>query len=230
MPPSLSVGGETVEYTVRRGAGKRYTYFRFKPDLTLDVVLPRTGKVDPETAIKSRLGWIVREYRRVSAARRVLEVGKVMYGGAYLEIVYSPDCRAELVPELDRGRVFTPTTDKRATKELIRRWFLKETSSYVVPEVSDLAPLLGVRPSRVDVREIGKWGYCTRGGRLSFSWQLAALPDRLREYVVLHELTHLRVFSHSRQFRTILSGVCPDFRERERELDAIIPYSRLALA
>lgn len=219
-----------MNYTVRRGTSRRYTYFRFKPDLTLEVVLPRTGKVDPESAVRSRLGWITREYGRMTAAKWVLKAEKVMYNGEYLEIICSQDGQGDLVPEPERGRVLAPTKDKRAIKELVRRWFLRETSSYVVSRVATLAPSLGVRPRRVDVREIGKWGYCTRDGRVSFSWQLAALPDRLREYVVLHVLTHLRVFSHSRQFKTILSGVCPDFRDRERELDAIIPYSRLALA
>ncbi len=107
---------------------------------------------------------------------------------------------------------------------------MRESSAYAVRKVSELSPKLGVRPSRVDVREMGKWGYCTREGRLSFSWQLAALPERLREYVVLHELTHLTEFNHSRSFRKKLASVCPDFRDRERELDRVVPYDRLALS
>lgn len=76
----------------------------------------------------------------------------------------------------------------------------------------------------VDVREIGKWGYCTKGGRLTFSWQLIALSERLREYVVLHELTHLREFNHSAAFKDRLQSVCPDFRDRERDLGLVAPY------
>ncbi len=58
---------------------------------------------------------------------------------------------------------------------------------------------------------------------MSFNWQLIALPERLREYVVLHELTHLSEFSHSPAFKRKLATVCPDFRLRERELDKIAP-------
>jgi predicted metal-dependent hydrolase len=71
------------------------------------------------------------------------------------------------------------------------------------------------------VREIRNWGYCTRSGRISINWQLIALPERLREYVLLHELTHLSEFNHSRQFYRRLSSVCPDYRRRERELDEV---------
>jgi predicted metal-dependent hydrolase len=119
------------------------------------------------------------------------------------------------------------TRDRRKLRELVRRWFLKESSAYVVKKVAQMAPRVGVRPTRVDVREIGKWGYCTRGGRLSFSWQLIALPERLREYVVLHELTHLLEFNHSPAFKRRLASTCPDYRDRERELDLIVPYDRL---
>ena len=75
---------------------------------------------------------------------------------------------------------------------------------------------------------MAKWGYCTKSGRLSFSWQLIALPDRLRVYVILHELTHLLEFNHSAAFRRRLGTVLPDFRDLERELSLFVPYDRFA--
>jgi predicted metal-dependent hydrolase len=192
------------------------------------VVLPRGRRVDVEEAVRDKLPWIAREYERMAAARSVLRGDEVMFGGSYLRIVHTADTKEELVPNFKAGEVHVLTSDRRQIKELVRRWFLKETSAYVVRKVSELAPLVGAKPSRVDVREIGKWGYCTRGGRLSFSWQLVALPDRLREYVVLHELVHLVEFNHSPAFRRKLSSVCPDFRLREKELDSILPYDRMS--
>ena len=113
-------------------------------------------------------------------------------------------------------------TEASRAKELIRRWFLRETSRYVVNRLSEIS---GHFPKfhGADVREIRQWGYCTRTGRLSFSWQLIALPERLREYVLLHELTHLSAFNHSQEFRRRLEAVCPDHRQREKELDRIAP-------
>ena len=212
---------------VLKGTSRRYTYFRFRQDLTLEVVVPRGTKIDVEKVLRSKLAWIAREHRRMAEVRGVLGAGRVMFAGAYLSVVPSPD-GSEFVPRPDLGEVQVGTADPRHLRELVRRWFLKETSAYVVKRVAELAPAVGVRPSRVDVREIGKWGYCTRTGRLSFSWQLAALSDRLREYVVLHELTHLAEFNHSPRFREKLARVCPDYRQRERDLDRVIPYDRMA--
>jgi hypothetical protein len=197
--------------------------------MTLKVSVPRGRKADFETMIKERLSWIDREYVRAANAKRILGSDRVMFGGEYLRIAYIEDVKEELVPSLTMGEVVVRAGDRRRIRELVRRWFLKETSAYVVSKVRESSPLLGVRPSRVDVREITKWGYCTRGGRISFSWQLIALPERLREYVVFHELTHLLEFNHSSAFKKRLATVCPDFRRRERELVQIVPYDRMIL-
>jgi predicted metal-dependent hydrolase len=218
-----------VEYAVVKGKSRRYTYFHFRPDLTLEVVLPRGRSVDVEKTIKERSAWLQREYNRVSKTRYVLGHNAVLFGGKHLNVIFSEGAEDKLVPDLTSGEVTISTRDKRRLRELVRRWFLRESSSYVVKKVAELAPRLRVKPKRVDVREMGKWGYCTREGRLSFSWQLIALPERLREYVVLHELTHLLEFNHSAAFKRRLSAVCPDFRDLEKELDLIAPYDRLAM-
>ncbi len=228
--PSLDLGPTRIEYSVVKGTSRRYTYFRFRPDLTLEVVLPRGRRVDIESALRERSAWLQKEYERMSGTRSVLNDETVMFDGRMLKIIFTEGPMERLVPAVETGEVHVQSRERKRLRELVRRWFLKESSTYVVGKVSELAPRLGVRPSRVDVREMGKWGYCTRKGRLAFSWQLAALPERLREYVVLHELTHLSEFNHSPAFSRKLAAVCPDFRDRERELDLIAPYDRMALS
>jgi predicted metal-dependent hydrolase len=223
------LGSKTIEYSVTRGTSRSYTYFRFRQDLTLEVILPIGRPVDVEKELAGKSAWLRKEYEKISKTTNVLTRDAVMFDGRLLRIVFADDPEDRLVPDLVREEVAVRTADRNRLRELVRRWFLRETSAYVVMKVAELAPRVGAKPSRVDVREIGKWGYCTRQKRLSFSWQLIALPERLREYVVLHELTHLLEFNHSPSFKKRLAAVCPDFRTRERELDLIAPYDRLAL-
>ncbi|MDG6898890.1 MAG: DUF45 domain-containing protein [Nitrososphaerota archaeon] len=225
--PFVELGRRKVEYDVIKGTSRRYTYFRFRTDLKLEVVLPRGARVDVEKAIRDRAPWLNREYDRVSKTKSVLDDGMVMLGGRLLRIVFRDGPGESLTAYPERSLVEISTDDRRRLRELVRRWFLKESSAYAVRKVRELSNLVGAIPRRVDVREIDKWGYCTRNGRLSFSWQLIALPERLREYVVLHELTHLLEFNHSARFRSRLARVCPDFRAREKELDLVAPYNRL---
>jgi predicted metal-dependent hydrolase len=222
--PALEIGGKRIEYRVLRGTSRRYTYFRFRPDLTLEVVLPRGRLGDAGSAISQRRGWILKKYEEMQRSRRILDDDRVMFDGRFLEIVYEEGSeKEEIIPDLDGGKVLVRASERSRVKELVRRWFLRETSRYVMKKLSDLGPTLPATYRRADVREIKNWGYCTRSGRLSFSWQLIALPERLREYVVLHELTHLEEFNHSPAFKRRLARICPDYRQRERELDYISP-------
>ncbi len=226
--PYFELGDRRIPYRVVKGRSSRYTYLRFARDMTLEVVVPRRSKADPESEIRNRADWIRRQLDQIAESEDVLGADHLMIGGRKLRIVVEAG-RKELLPDQDRGILLVGDDDRREVRELARRWFLTETSRYVVRRVRELSPLVGVRPRVVDVREMDKWGYCTREGRLSFSWQLAALPEKLREYVVLHELTHLKEFNHSRSFKAELSEVCPDFRSREEELGRILPYDRMRL-
>lgn len=225
--PFIELGPRRIEYAVLRGASRRYTYLRFRPDMTLEVILPSGRRVDPEKEIRARLGWVIRESKRLERSKNILAPDRVMYGGEMLRVIFAPGARDDAMADLAEGTVTVRAEGPRGLKEILRRWFLRESSAYAVRKVATLSRAMGVRPTRVDVREIGKWGYCTRTRRLSFSWQLIALPESLREYIVLHELTHLLEFNHSQAFRRKLKAVCPDFRRRERELGLVIPYSRL---
>ena len=222
--PALEIAGRRIEYTVLRGTSRRYTYFRFRPDLTLEVILPRGRLGDAGTAISQRREWILKKYEEMQKTRRILDDDRVMFDGKLLEIVYEEALeKEEILPNPECGRVVVRASERARVRELVRRWFLRETSRYVMKKLADLAPTLPAAYKRADVREIKNWGYCTRTGRLSFSWQLIALPERLREYVVFHELTHLEEFNHSPAFKKRLARLCPDYRQREKELDYISP-------
>lgn len=222
--PAISIGAHRIEYTVKFGTSRRYTYFRFNTDRTLEIVLPRGRRVDIESVIRSRQGWIVRQLEEMSRSRKVLEEDEIMYDGERLRLVFEESqVTEELIHDNSRKLVIVRSTDKSRVRELVRRWFLQESSRYVVRKLGELSTVLGVEYRRADVRQIRNWGYCTREGRLSFNWQLIALPERLREYIILHELAHLSEFNHSPKFKERLAAFCPDFRQREKELDRVSP-------
>jgi len=63
-----------------------------------------------------------------------------------------------------------------------------------------------------------RWGSCTGGGVINFSWKLVLCADELIEYVVAHELAHLRQMNHSAQFWQEVGNIFPSYRERRAEL------------
>ena len=79
--------------------------------------------------------------------------------------------------------------------------------------VEDEAAELGVRWARIEIRDQRtRWGSCSTRGNLSFNWRLVLAPFEVLDYVVVHELCHLREPNHSRRFGKLVESRRPDWR------------------
>jgi predicted metal-dependent hydrolase len=79
--------------------------------------------------------------------------------------------------------------------------------------IDDEAPELGVRPQRIQIRDQrSRWGSCSTRGTLSFNWRLVLAPFEVLDYVVVHELCHLREPNHSRRFWSLVEERRPGWR------------------
>jgi predicted metal-dependent hydrolase len=89
----------------------------------------------------------------------------------------------------------------------------------LLTSVQEWADRLGVQVRRVQLRQMrNKWGSVSTAGNLTLARDLLRLPRELAEYVICHELLHLRVAGHNRVYRLLLGRYIPDWREREEEL------------
>ena len=75
-----------------------------------------------------------------------------------------------------------------------------------------VVPRVGVRNQRT------RWGSCGRDGHISLNWRLILMPEWVRDYVMIHELMHLRRLDHSSQFWRLVSKACPDYEQARRWL------------
>lgn len=88
-------------------------------------------------------------------------------------------------------------------------------------KIALFAPSYGVSVSAVSIRDQKtRWGSCSRDGRLSFNYRIALLPERLAEYVVVHELCHLLAFDHSARFWSLVARAIPEHAAARKALRA----------
>jgi predicted metal-dependent hydrolase len=90
------------------------------------------------------------------------------------------------------------------------------------PRLLALADRHGFTVSRVIVRaQRTLWGSCCRSrGSISLNWRLVRMPEHVRDYILLHELAHLRVPNHSRAFWRLVASICPTYRDAHQWLRA----------
>ncbi|MCB9450309.1 MAG: M48 family metallopeptidase [Anaerolineaceae bacterium] len=88
--------------------------------------------------------------------------------------------------------------------------------------VDEWSVRIGVQPKRVQFRTMTrKWGSCSSKNNVTLNQRLTWLPPRLAEYIVCHELVHLRELNHGPQFKALMTTYMPDWKSREQELRAL---------
>jgi predicted metal-dependent hydrolase len=131
-------------------------------------------------------------------------------------------------PLLDGEALYVPV--RHATEDGMRKsivdWLRRLGLSTYGERIARLAPIIDVRAPRVTLSNARtQWGSCTVSGsgeaRVRLHWRLVQLPERLIDYVVAHELAHLREMNHSRRFWSWVGAMIPDYALARRELRQI---------
>ena len=203
---------------MRRGSVKRM-HLRVRRDGSVYVSAPyRASMKDIERFVTDNRDWIERTVKRVTEADHGYADGETVpvLGEEYvLHIIISPDERVAIEgPDL-----FVFTSDD---PEPVMREFHRDIIKRVAPQYLDRwTRETGLRYSEFRTKYMRtKWGTCnTREKRIWLSTKLAEKPPECIEYVVLHEICHLRYADHGPGFKAMLDAYMPDWRERCRRLN-----------
>ena len=94
-----------------------------------------------------------------------------------------------------------------------------EAKAYLPARLRELADLNGFRFNQVRIKHnVSNWGSCSVKGNINLNLNLMRLPEELRDYVMLHELCHLKHLNHGPEFHALLESVCPEHRRLQRQL------------
>ena len=120
-------------------------------------------------------------------------------------------------------REFHVSDDGAAQIErVVTHWYRQEAERLFAERVAHYASLLKVAPRAIRLSSAKtQWGCCTARGTVRLNQQLIKLPLRLIDYVVVHELAHLREMNHSAAFWEVVGSICPDYARLRRELKSI---------
>ena len=117
------------------------------------------------------------------------------------------------------GTRFTLRQNVCPAEAHFRRWYIVTGSHWLRQRTGMLSARTASVPRRVDVRDLGfRWGSCGRNGVLYFNWKVLQLPVRLLDYVIVHELVHLKEGNHGPGFSAALSRAMPNWQERKNAL------------
>lgn len=201
----------------------------------MSIVIERDGTLSllaPAVASEQQLVRLVCEkrmwiYRKLSArdllARKTNRKEFVSSEGfSYLGRSY----RLRLVEQQERplkflnGQFLLARAARPEARDHFIRWYQGRGSVWLVDRVRYWADRMAVHPGPLHVRDLGaRWGSCGKGHRLNFHWALMTLPRATIDYVVVHELAHIKVPGHDQKFWRVVERTMPDYLQRKEWLD-----------
>lgn len=194
----------------------------------------RTSAAKIEAIVRRRAGWIVRHEAEAGLAldrRRFVSGESLPYLGRSVRMwVHDGDVPRVSLRfhhwqfDLNVPARVTAARRHAAITRAFQAWYRERAVEHLQRRVARLATRLGVQPAGVLVRDQRRrWGSCSPQGVLRFNWRIVMAPPALLDYVVIHELAHLRHRTHGVGYWSQVALVAPDYRERRTQLRALGP-------
>lgn len=230
--PQVNFNGEKFEYKIIKKKKKTITIRITKNG---EVVVTSPIYADDKyiyTLVESKAKWIVEKIKEVEKLKneeRKIEYkndGEIDYLGKKLTLNISEDNLDKLSIYLEKDKLFIKIPihkGKLITDEILKAGisgFLKNQAKLILKQrVEFLSKKYNLIPNRVVVKEQRTiWGSCSSKGNINLNWRLIMMPLEVIDYVVIHELCHLKHHNHSSRFWSLVKEIMSDFEEKKRWL------------
>ena len=223
-----SINGQTITYTVKRSLRARHVRLEVRRQTGLTVVVPYSYKIGQlPRLLESKERWISSNLARCDNFQSLYaekELGRgdtVAYLGRDLELVKREN-HSEVDSVMLEGDtlVLSHRLFKNGVLELaLEQWYRTEAARLINERADKLSSQMGSHYKRIVIRgQKTRWGSCSHKKNLSFNWKLIMAPEPVIDYVVIHELSHLKEMNHSKRFWELVAQYCPRWREYKKWL------------
>lgn len=229
----LLVGGQPIGYRLRRA--KRRTIGFQIDDGGLTVSAPRWVRLaEIEAAIVEKERWIrakLAEWREWRAKRRLPEVrfadgAALPYLGRPLVLRLRAESAGTRLVENEQGRelhiALPPEAAEPQVKDAVQAWLQSEARRVLGERLALLAARVDVKPAAWSLSSArSQWGSCTQDGRIRLNWRLVHFAAPVIDYVVAHELAHLKEMNHGPRFWRAVAQLLPGFEAARDEIKGV---------
>jgi predicted metal-dependent hydrolase len=222
-----AVGGRTVAFTLRRSDRARHARLEISARGGLTVVVPANYSTDRvRLLLNEKRRWITAKLDKYGdtespTPRRPVTAGDTLpYLGRELKIETVDGKGKTAVVCIDRRRLVLSVAGGHGDlRQVLERWYRSEARDQIAPMVDEICHRMGVSHNEIRLKgHRSLWGSCSRTRNLNFNWRLVMTPIPVIEYVVIHELAHLKEMNHSPRFWRIVESYCPEWRARRQWL------------
>lgn len=226
---SLRFGSAIIEYSVSF-ARRKTVVVEVHPDQQVTILVPEGSTAEEiESLVRKRARWILQQQQQFSdhvsreTPRAYVSGESYRYLGKQyrLKVLDGPE-------SVKQERAFIYVTvpnknDKKQVQKVLEEWYRRRAYQIFSERLELCYPRLerlGVQYPPLALRAMKtRWGSCSQEGSILLNPRLVQVPIDCIDYVIIHELCHLKEHNHSRQYYQLLDQTLPDWRERRRKLN-----------
>ncbi len=212
----INLNQKEIDYTLRFSNKAKYLRLQINHANELEVILPKRYRHEKaEDFILQKKNWILKHLKEKQKAGFYFFGREIKVQINYDLFVKKPQIiysNKKLIANIPAGYSYTQD-------EIYNSWLRHKAKIYIPKRVGELSKLTGFDFKRITIRsQKTRWGSCSANGSLSFNYRLLRFSEKVVDYVIIHELSHLKELNHSRRFWKLVEKFCPDYRNLKREL------------
>lgn len=223
--PETTLDGIKVNYDIRESKDASVPRIDFNRG-DIKVVVPENVDRDPDAMLQEKKNWVLKQkqdfnqFKRRIPERKFREGEKFPFLGEEYEVVIDGTGQ-EIQDKIILSKI--KVENKGFKSALID--FYREKAKEVFPEkVERYQNQVDGEPGSIYIRnQKTRWGSCSDKQNLNFNWRLLMAPENVVDYVVVHELTHLDIKSHKKEFWKKVREIYPEYKESNRWLQKNSP-------
>jgi hypothetical protein len=208
----------TVPYILKHSNKAKYLRMQIKNRGELEVILPRGFQItDAERFLQKKSGWIKKHIKEKKESRN-----KFYLLGYEIKVSQKYDLfvkRHKISFTNNHLDITSPAKSTENSVTMYEAWLKKHAKKTLTERVRKIASELNFKVGKITIRgQKTRWGSCSTNGNLSFNYSLLRFRKEIIDYVIIHELCHLKEMNHSERFWKLVEGYYPDYKNLRKEL------------
>lgn len=225
MPSSLKLGKTIIPYEERKSPRTKRISIRITPEKVRVSAPARASKGEIQAFIEKNREWILENWTKlqetVVKSRRVYVTGeRIFYLGKELtlQIIDTPHKMISAlykketeVLEIKMPQELQGERRQEALREILEKWYKQKARTVFLQKLNCWSEQMGVSFNQFRLKEQKtRWGSCSSLSNINLNWRAIMAPEPVLDYLVIHELSHLRYMNHSQEFWENVARYCPE--------------------
>lgn len=230
---SLRIGDIIIPYEERKNSRIKRISIRVTTEKVRVSVPAATSREEIQVFLKQNQEWILENWGKLqkiahASQRQYLSGEKVPYLGQELTLQIKDSQRKmiraiynieEKSLEISIPQSITQDLRQEAIRDILEKWYKEKARSYFLQKLNYWSREMGVSYNKFRLKgQKTRWGSCSTLGNINLNWRIIMAPEPVIDYIIIHELSHLKYMDHSPEFWEHVARFCPDYRRHRHWL------------